>query len=341
MTFVSLRQINENLRFSFIMKIKQINSLRNCVFHPSYSLVFEWEDEISRAIGLPVHQISKYNYLFDYLLNKRDIYGISFGIRKHLFFELFALENTPRKHSGNRVPIIIDYFLEEEKTKAFIKNSRKSKLILITSREVYEYLLNEGADPKKFKHLALSLPDIYKLNEKEEIKKEYDVILVGRTSPVFKSFLSEYQKQHPELSVLSQKVEDGQYNLYDSEGKLVGNANTRASYLEWLRKSRIFMYCTSGYDGERKTNGFSQVTPKFLEALACGCHVIIRYPDNPDTRFYELSRFGESTETYEQFEKQMDMALATTPDLEFYSDYLKKHYTSQRAKELKNILDNV
>lgn len=323
------------------MRIKQIESLRKCLYHPSYNLVHEWEDEFSKAIDLPVHNTSVISYLMDYHLFKRDIFGISFKTKRHLFFELFAWASSPLKHSRTRIPIIIDYFLDKEGTKSFIKNSRKSKLILITSREVYEYLLNEGADPKKFKHLALSLPDIYKLNKKEEIKKEYDVILVGRTSPIFRSYLAEYQKKHPELSVLSQKVEDGQYNLYDTDDNCAGNANTRASYLEWLRKSRIFLYCTPGYDGDRDTNGFSQVTPKFLEALSSGCHVILRYPDNPDTRFYELSRFGESTETYEQFETKMDKALATTPDLEFYADYLQKHYTSQRAKELKNILDNV
>lgn len=323
------------------MRIKQIESLRDCMFHPSYHLVYEWEDILSKAMDMPIHKTHKYSYFLDYQLYRRDIFSISIKTRRHLFFELFAWSSTPLKHSRTRIPIVIDYFLDREGTKSFINNAEKSKLVLITSREVYEHLLEEGGNPDKIKHLALSLPDTYKLDPNEKIKKEYDVILVGRTSPLFKTYLAEYEKKNPHLSVLTQKVENGHYNFYDNEGKSVGNADTRKSYIEWMRKSRIVLYCTPGIDGDRVTNGFSQVTPKFLEALSCGCHVILRYKDNPDTRYYEFSRFGESVETYEQFEKQMDKALTTQPDLEFYADYLKKHYTSQRANELKNILKDV
>ena len=83
---------------------------------------------------------------------------------------------------------------------------------------------------------------------------------------------------------------------------------------------------------------FNHVTPRFLELLAAGCHVLCRYIPNADTVHFELDKFSPSIETYVQFEKRMDEALKTPIDKEKYKNYLKKHYTSVRAKQLEEIL---
>ena len=83
---------------------------------------------------------------------------------------------------------------------------------------------------------------------------------------------------------------------------------------------------------------FNHVTPRLLELLAAGCHVLCRYIPNADTEHFELDKFSPSIETYEQFEKMMDEALKSPIDKEKYANYLKKHYTSVRAKQLEEIL---
>ena len=50
---------------------------------------------------------------------------------------------------------------------------------------------------------------------------------------------------------------------------------SRDGYLDSMKKSRIALYATPGIDGgEKRTNGFSQVTPRFLEMVASGCNII-------------------------------------------------------------------
>lgn len=70
-----------------------------------------------------------------------------------------------------------------------------------------------------------------------------------------------------------------------------------------MRKGKMGLYSTPGIDGdESRTKGYHQVTPRFLELVATGCHIIARYSMNSDTEYYDLKSFSENIETYEQFE---------------------------------------
>ena len=86
------------------------------------------------------------------------------------------------------------------------------------------------------------------------------------------------------------------------------------------------------------------MTPHFLEIIACGCHILAHYPtgtDGVDAKYYEFDKFSPSIETYEQFEFAMDNALSTEVDYQMYSSYLKKHCTSSRVKDLKDLLSRI
>ena len=104
-----------------------------------------------------------------------------------------------------------------------------------------------------------------------------------------------------------------------------------------LAKAEQIMYL----DREKCNDGFSQVTPRFLEMVASGCNIIARYKTNADTDYYELEKFCQSINTYEEFEKEMDKCRIKGPDMTFYSSYLKKHYTSKRVEELQVILNEI
>ena len=83
------------------------------------------------------------------------------------------------------------------------------------------------------------------------------------------------------------------------------------------------------------------MTPHFFEIIACGCHVLAHYPvgkDGVDARYYEFNKFSPSIESYEEFESAMDRALNTEVDMGMYATYLKKHYTSTRVAELRELL---
>lgn len=106
-----------------------------------------------------------------------------------------------------------------------------------------------------------------------------------------------------------------------------------------MQKAKAALYATPGIDGEEiRTNGFSQVTPRFFELISSGCHILARYEANPDTEYYELETIAKSITTYQQFEEELDFARLEIVDMAKYATYLKKHYTSERSKKLKEII---
>lgn len=186
-------------------------------------------------------------------------------------------------------------------------------------------------------HCPLTLPDKYCIFGEELFHKEYDCVLFGRQNKVLLQFLQQYAATHPDFIY----VKEGEQKLhyYTSQGSYVGCFASRESYMKLLRKSRTLLYSTPGIDGgEIRTNGYNQVTPKFLEGLACGCHIIARWKDNPDTEWYNLSAFSENIDCYEQFALALDKAREEAPNMLRYAEYLKKHYTSTIIPTIRNAM---
>ena len=218
---------------------------------------------------------------------------------------------------------------------AFLHSTHHCQQVLISSREAYERLTANGADPGRYRHLPLSLPDRYRLDPSAEMHKDIDLALVGRNTSLLLEYARRYVDSHPGLRVVVKGPKrDGHPWVYDLEGHPVADIDSRRDYLALMRRCRLFLYSTPGIDDGKPTQGFSQVTPRFLEALACGCRPLMRYPDNPDTRYYRLSDFGPSIDTYAQFETEADRILSTPLDLDAIAAYLAPRYTSQVIKSI-------
>lgn len=74
-----------------------------------------------------------------------------------------------------------------------------------------------------------------------------------------------------------------------------------------------------------------------MEYLASYCHVLLRYSDNSDTRFFRLSSFGPNIEDYDQFESALNAALSHKVDRAAYDSYLEKHSVRGAVKILNGI----
>jgi hypothetical protein len=237
------------------------------------------------------------------------------------------------------LPVIVDFFVAKDYLNEFYNAYSKNPFILISSLEVFDFL-NRNNCPKQIYHFPLSLPDKYKITSTTRFEKEYDLVLMGRTNPVFDDYLQRYIEKHKDFMYVYRILEGPIFNYYTSKGDLIGNIDTRESYIDLMRKSKIGFYSTPGIDGgEGRTKGFNQVTPRFLELLSCGCHVIARYKKNPDTDFYQLDKFSLNIVSYDEFEKAVDKALSTKVDMKMYSEYLENHYTSKRVELFKTILE--
>lgn len=265
---------------------------------------------------------------------------LKMGLPKGQLFKFEMSINTKllrRDNSKNVVPCIVDYFLSDRQLDIFEKQFCYNPIVLISSLEVYERLKSLGTRVNVI-HCPLTLPDLYKINGEEKYDKKFDCVLFGRQNKVLLEYLEQYANKHKDFTYL--KEGEQKLHYYSSNGEYVGCYSSRKLYIELMKNSRVLLYSTPGIDGgEKRTNGYNQVTPKFLEALACGCNIIARWKENADTLFYRLSDFSENINSYDQFEIAMDKARTQEPNMHKYSEYLKGHYTSTIIPIIRNAMD--
>lgn len=326
-----------------IVMEKAMNNKKSC-----FDIIFEWEDIFVEQLNIPLLVRSDREFFFDE--KARKIYqkiGIPFFRLFSLFDKrgknIFMFDASTKRQDGiynnnNYIPCLIDYFLDEDSYTKFLKAYGKNPLVLVSSREVYEYLIEKKC-PISVEHLPLSLPDKYWKDER--FKKKYDLVMFARQNPLLETYVDRYEKSHPDFVLIRRKFENNHYIYYrSSDGEVVSLGDTREEYMELVSASKVALYTTPGMDGTRSdANGWNQVTPHFLEEIAGQCHVIARYPDNADTRWYQMSEICDCVETYEEFESLMDSYLKSEVDLERYKRYLSKHVTSKRAEMLSAIVE--
>ena len=203
---------------------------------------------------------------------------------------------------------------------------------------LYEFL-NEIGFEKKVYHIPHSIADDYRI-ESRIYNKPYSLVFAGKENPVLREFADRYAEENPDfVYVYRVRKGDNVFNYHTNKGEYLGNVNTREKYMDLLRQAKAAVYSTSGMDSdEERANTFSQVTPKFLEILAAQCHLVARYHENADTRYYQLPLFSPNIMTYEQFKERMEYCMANDIDFDFYRAYMQHHYTSVRAHQLRAIL---
>ena len=328
-------------RMSFF--INQILSQRSYMSHRHYfSITFEWEDELSRQLGLPIvgekrnvrHKIYKWIPGLPALFQT----GVA-----SFAYEMSPNINNRYNNKKNILPNIIDFYLHDSQLDTFCKEYRKNPAVLISSKEVYEHLQNRGVGEKlKLFHCALSLSDKYKISADTTFEKKEDLILLGRTNPVLQEFLDIYTKKHPDFTYAQSRRQGDEFHVYNNRGEHLGPATSREDYMKMMKLSRCALYSPPGIDGdENRTAGFSQITPRLLEIAACGCNIIARYKMHADARFYEIDKLAANIDSYDEFETAMDKARETPADMQMYADWLSKHYTSARAATIKSILEQI
>lgn len=300
------------------------------------AIIYEWENVISKELNIPITSRS----LFQRAANH---FGIPLNLvstfRNSLYFMTNAEYNDVTFNKKNIVPFIIDFFLKDNQLQHFYSMHSRNKVVLLSSPFDYEYLSEKNC-PIPISLMAYSLSDKYAI-EGKMFDKKYDIVLTGRQDPLLYSFFKEYINKHPNVSYVKRgkECDGGKDSRYYLNGKeLIGEIPTREQYMALLSQAKVSLYGTQGYIKNDFTTGFYHVTPRFLEIVACGCHVLAHYPDCPDSRYYQLSDFSPSIESYDAFEHYMDKALNSPIDISNYSTYLKQHYTSMRVQQLVDLL---
>lgn len=329
------------------MKIDGIYSMRGATDSPSYDLVYEWEDEIAQALNVPLLNIKsnriKYGAYAARLFNCDLTRDLVFGSNKRfLRYVMYALDDFPLFNHRSCVPVIIDFFVSPEKIPNFINIYRRCADVCVTSRQVYD-ILSQYDLPFRLHHLPLSLSSKFAVDKGTVFEKNYDLVLFGRQNNdmVVKGWIDEYCREHPDFVYVYQDNADmntkAGFVYKTNKDEIVGPTSTREQYLDLVKKTRVAIYSTPAKGGRPFNNGYDQVTPKLLEFINFQCHVILRYSDNPDTRYFKLKSLGDSVESYPMFKTALDNALSQNPDYEACRLYMSDYNT----KNIINILNNI
>jgi hypothetical protein len=233
------------------------------------------------------------------------------------------------------VPIIIDFWKNEdlERLKSVL---RLCQMVFVTSREVYNYLLNMKVE-LNVQHLALSLPDKH-ASHPHSTDRDIDIIQIGRRNAIFNDYMERFLKEFPATHYVYAKKVDDQLVIVSNKSGVMGVFQKREEFLSLLRRSKISLVSAPGLDEDKvRTGGFSPVTPRFLESAACGCNLLGIYPENADFDYYRIREVCVSVTNFDQFKALARKYLTSqiTPD---YTTFLQKNLTSTRTTELLNKL---
>ena len=328
------------------MKFKAILTERENIHEPWYDIVYEWEDVFKDVLGLKMVNNLDWGFRKSIYFRILRVFGKLWRFRPTFSFQMQARQ-WEGKNRANLYPCVIDFFFRnDDELDGFYRDFSRNPVVFISSKEAYEYLVSKKC-PLNIHHLALSLPDKYAIRDDTFFAKEYDCAIVGRPSKMLVEFLEKYANENEDFIYIKRivsKGEDGKDRIEyvtNKSNKVIFNG-TREDYFKLLRFSKSALYSTPGIDGDRSdANSFNQVTPRFLEMIACGCHVIARFPDNADTDYYELPKMALRCDNYEKFRDLMNFARTTAVDMKSRSQYLQKHYSSVRAVELAKIMENL
>lgn len=310
------------------MKPDFILTRRNFDRRGFYDLVYEWEDILSEMSEIPM--LDEKQYLCNPFFSRVPLlFKMAMGGGRMFYYDMYANIFIERNRNvKNASTCIIDFYVSKKDLGKFERNYDKHNLVYISSREAYEFCKANNCQ-LSIEHLPLTLSDKYKITKQTTFEKKYDYVIVGRPNRVLAEFLERYKAENSQLSYLEKKVLNGSACFYTNNGDIAFPCADRQSYIEALRQSKIVFYSTPGMDGgESRTKGLSQVTPRFLEAIASGCHVLSRYRENADTDFFELNKMTPNISNYKEFKIEFERALTEKVDMENYSAYMSKHYTS-------------
>ena len=325
------------------MKLTSVHSMNSP--QVSWRIVREWDEIVASTLGLKLKSENKLSrYLKWGVVNKYGCAELYNKLRltssnKTLYFAMSAETKTTCYIGKNTIPVVIDFWLKEKDLPLFYNVYKDVPLALVTNKEVYDFLKLHHC-PIPVEHWALSFPDQYALSKESLADKKYDFCFFGRPNPFFVRLLEQYAEQHPDfVYVLNQgNIDNRQY--VTNKGDFVAKDTGRASYLQMMRQTKISCYTTPGIDEAKKeTSIYNQVTPRLFEMLCNGVQVIGHYPeDGADVQWYGLKEVVPNVNNYYEFAHVLDRFRKEPFNFEVINKFVCKHYTSQRANELRAIL---
>jgi len=331
------------------MELKSILTERHFRNWPSWHIVFEWENELSDLLQLPIKKSPSSKNLLIRGLRIIDSRIFKGGLESRinifrnsqngyfLYFEMKVKNYSSFSNENKAIPVIVDFW-DKSNVESIKKYYSDCPFLLITSLEVLNFL-KENQFKNRLIHFPMTLPSVYKLDPHQVFEKKYDILVAGRRNEVLWKYLQQYESENPGIEYVYQVQQDRDLYYKSNKRGIIGKFHSREEYMNLLKSARVAFYSTPGIDGgEKRTGGFNPLTPRFFELLAAGCHVIARYPDNEEAQFYKLNEIAPAISSYNDFEHRINEALNTPAPVFRNAAYLNKHYTSTNLPVIESLL---
>ena len=309
---------------------------------PSWYVVYEWEDILSKKLGMDL-EFSDGRSL-EYRIQRKwkrivfkYFHRISFGKVDVQNMRLAFIMNANDYYlyvDRNVIPIFLDF--PEKMISVIAEKTKNLPFFFVTALEICDLLKAHGS--KNVIYMPISISDMY---FSEVIpKKTIDVIQFGRKNPVLHEWMMEYVTEHPDVEYVYQSNNGSLTYISTTRGNL-GKFDKRNEYVELLKSCRISLVSTPGMDKSRTDFGnVDFFTPRFFESAAFYCHMLGRYIENQEADFLNIYDICPNVKTKQEFFDNVDKLLKISNDVNVdkYKAFLHSNLTSKRADLIKGAL---
>lgn len=307
---------------------------------PSWAVVYEWENVISRELDIPIKLLRGRilgrieRKLKSIMIDHTHLYSRYHysGRKPHLMWVMNAKGYRGYMYR-NMIPIFLDF--PSEMVDEITEATASLPMYWVTCHDIYQLL--KAAGSKNVYYMPLSIAD--ENVRAGYLKKSIDVIQFGRRNHVLHEYMLRYIEQNPEVEYVYQ-TEGGSLTYVSNQRGTIGKFSERQEYLDLLAECRISLVSSPGYDKSRDFGGVDFVTPRFYESAANQCLLVGRYTDNVEATNIGLTDICPNVGSYEEFSCVISHYLNDDISEEKYalSLFLKNNVTSRRAMYMKEIL---
>lgn len=308
-----------------------------------YDVVYEWEDcfckQLKSRMVYDKWPSSGKNALVKWINRgvKTLVRPVKFYCRGHEFSIAFIMwpREGYRYKFRSMIPIYMD--ITPSDVHKAIYDTKKIPLFFVTSYDVCEYINKRNGDHRCY-YLPFSVSD--KHVSTHVVKKDIDVIQIGRKNQTLHSFMLDYVKTHPGVDYCFQQKKGGTYTYYSTKNGTIGSFSSRREFLKLLARSKISLVSSPSVDGNSRFGEFDFITPRFFESAVFYCHLLGRYTENKEADLLNIKDICPNILTRAQFDFHINNMLHTDCKINVakYDAFIKQNTTSVRLNRILDIV---
>lgn len=306
--------------------IQSVITTRKTKKWPTWQMIHEWEDYLADALGAKFKHLSPACMVPDPSY-KSAMYDIVY----------LPISDMLRYYEGNNqiIPIVMD--LWQKDFEQFERLATNFKLIFLTSLQVFRVMRGRGLT--NIRYLPFALADKYL--DYPVAEKTFDIVHFGRRDNLLDSYMEQLLQLYPQLHYLTTQTDDDSVYFFSNQHGRLQESNSRETFMTMLSRSKISLVHSPGMDNNWQCNEIMPVSPRYLESIAAGCHLVGRIPCHDEFDLLGIRPFCSHADNYKVFENTVFKLLsAQSPPVEKRYELLSRNTCTVRSKQLSALLQD-